>query len=129
MNNNKNTNEKNWTWIGCVGLVAVVAAYSLTTIRIASITEDYRNTLIAQYMHTNDILKKKECDLPVSAYISYIKRTGITTDGRNEIDMVDTVTRERCEAAQAKISENKDKMKKVIHVKPTFSHIAENFFK
>lgn len=129
MNNHKNTNEKNWTLIGCVGLVAVVAAYSLTTIRIASITAEYRISLIAQYMQTNDMLKKKECDLPVAAYISYIKRDGITTDGRNEIDMVDTATRERCENAQAKISENKDKMKKVIYVKPTFSHIAENLFK
>ena len=121
--------DKDWTLIGCVGLVVIVTAYSLVTTRVASITEEYRRTYIVQQMNENDKLKKNECEIPVADYISVLKRDGITSDGKDEVDMVDNATRERCLIARTTISNNRDKMKNAKYLKPSFSHVAENFFK
>ena len=129
MTKTENKKEKNWTMIGCAGLAICVVAYSLASMKVSDITVDYRNEQIAKYAEINSSLMKNECDRPIAAYMNQLKRSGISADFRNEIDMVDTATRERCLKAQTTISENKDKMKNAVHLKASFSYIAENFFK
>lgn len=121
--------DKDWTLIGCAGLVVIVTAYSLVTTRVASITEEYRRTYIVHQMNENDKLKKNECEIPVADYISVLKRDGISSDGKDEMDMVDDATRDRCFKAQTTISNNRDMMKNAKYLKPSFSHVEENFFK
>lgn len=128
MNSTNNKKEKNWTMIGCAGLAICVVAYSLACMKVADITEDYRNEQIAKYAEINSSLKRNECERPIAAYMNQLKRSGISADFRNEIDMVDTATRDRCLKAEITISENKDKMKNAVHLKPSFSYITQNFF-
>lgn len=128
MNNTNNKKEKNWTMIGCAALAICLVSYSLGRLKVAEITADYRYREIAKYAEINSSLRKSECDRPIAAYMNQLKRSGISADFRNEIDMVDTVTRERCLKAQITISENKDKMKNAVHLKPSFSYITQHFF-
>ncbi len=128
MTKTKNKKEKNWTMIGCAGLAICVVVYSLASMKVADITEDYRNEQIAQYAEINSKLQKNECDRPIAAYLNELKRSGVSADFRNEIDMVDVATRERCLKAEITISENKDKMKNAVHLKPSFSYITQHFF-
>lgn len=128
MTKTENKKEKNWTMIGCAGLAICVVAYSLASMKVADITEDYRNEQIAQYAEINSKLQKNECDRPIAAYLNELKRSGVSADFRNEIDMVDVATRERCLKAEITISENKDKMKNAVHLKPSFSYITQHFF-
>lgn len=128
MNNTNNKKDTNWTMIGCAGLAVCVVAYSLATMKVAEITEGFRNETIAKYAEINSSLKKSECERPIAAYMSQLQRNGISADFRNEIDIVDTATRERCLKAENTISENKDKMKNAIHLKPSFSYITQHFF-
>lgn len=128
MNKSPNKNEKNWTMIGCAGLTVCVMAYAFGTMRVAEITEEYRIDTIAKYAEVNSHLKITECDRPIAAYMNQLKRSGISADFRNEIDMVDTATRDRCLKAEMTISGNKEKMKNAVHLKPSFSYITQHFF-
>lgn len=58
MNNTNNNKDKNWTAIGCASLVVCVIGYALGTMKVAEITEDYRNEQIAHYAEMNSKLKK-----------------------------------------------------------------------
>lgn len=128
MTTKENNNERNWTLIGCTGLAIIVGAYSFTTIKVASITEQYRNEQIAKYMDVNDTLKKKECDEPIKNAVSEMRTRGINVEGRNEMAVVSPAIQNRCLTAQATIENNNDKMKKAITIKPPFSYVKEKFF-
>lgn len=129
MTNTENKKDTNWTMIGCAGLATLLIGFYVVTMKVSKITEQYRYEYIAQFMNQNDALINKECNLPIAAYISQIKRNGVTTDGRNEIDMVDAPTRDRCVKAQFVVANNKEKMKKAKYVKAPFSYITENLLK
>lgn len=126
MTNIKHIKERNWTLIGCSGLVVCVTAYALISMKVSSITEKYRIDVIANYAEINAKLQKTECDMPIAAYMSHVRRNGFLPSNKKEIEIVDTATRERCSKAETTISENKEKMKKAIYLKPTFSQITQH---
>jgi len=126
MTNIKHTKERNWTLIGCCALAVCLTTYALISIKISSVTEKYRIDVIANYAEINANLQKTECDMPIAAYMSHAKRNGFLPSNKKEIELVDTATRERCSNAEKTISENKEKMKKAIYLKPSFSHITQH---
>ena len=126
MTNIKHTKERNWTLIGCCALAVCLTTYALISIKISSVTEKYRIDVIANYAEINANLQKTECDMPIAAYMSHAKRNGFLPSNKKEIELVDTATRERCSNAEKTISENKEKMKKAIYLRPSFSHITQN---
>jgi len=124
----ENKKPINWTLIGCIGLAALIIAYTGIKTRVSTVTEQYRNELLVGYMNQNDQLRVNDCELPIAQAVADAAFRGKPTRVIDEIELLDAAAKTKCLEARKVITEN-DEKKRNLPITPVSSeYLSKHFF-